>query len=138
MKAIIECKPRREGGSVVTVNGTDYFFEPQTPRGPHVCEVTDFPAYERFSELPDYAVLSVDWEGEPNPATLTASLTGLVTHSDDDDQPEPEAPASGGGLEAMTDEQLAAEHHRLLGTAPHGRAKRETIIKTIQAALKAA
>lgn len=138
MKAIIECIPRREGGSSVTLNGRDYFFEPQTARGPHVAEVTVVEDYERFTEISDYRVLTVDWEGQPDPVTASAA-NGLKPASQDDQAPQttlttgPTSTLSNGDeYSDKTDDELADLHVAEFGQKPHWKAKRSTVIASLK------
>lgn len=59
---LIECTTRREGGTIVEFGDVEYHFRPapgREPRtAPHVCEVADPDAADRFLSIPDYRLVT--------------------------------------------------------------------------------
>lgn len=70
----IECKLKRQGGSLVTLGGKEYHFTPdQLDR--HVAEVTDEAHIERFLEIPQYREIKDDAPAKVEPTTSGDTLT---------------------------------------------------------------
>ena len=89
----IECKLKREGGSLVTLGNEQYHFAPdQLDR--HVAEVTDEDHVARFLEIPQYREIQDD--GEPRVAATTTGDTLTPTENQDGNSADDaRAPADG-------------------------------------------
>lgn len=48
----VECKLKREGGTKIDIDGTEYHFKPQAD-GAHVAEITDEAHLERLQQIPE-------------------------------------------------------------------------------------
>lgn len=63
----IECKCKRQNGSVIDIDGTHYEFKPNAD-GAHVAEVTDTDHIERFLAIPEGYKINSKAEAKPAPA----------------------------------------------------------------------
>ncbi|WP_417724565.1 hypothetical protein [Salipiger sp.] len=134
----IECIRRRKGGTVVTLQGVSYRFEPRND-GRHVCDTIEneehihrllkIDAYRlvRDEEVPEVAV--------PLPPLAPAVIDTPPLQSDDDDVDDSdldddemdEVPEEGTPIEEMTEAQLIEAIARETGKAPHPNSKPETL-----------
>lgn len=133
----IECKLKRQGGSLVTLGDQKYHFAPdQLDR--HVAEVTDEAHIARFLEIPQYREIRDD--GDAQVAATTSGETLTPTGEGDkekDEEPATKEKEKAVDLEALDDEGLRAAYEEVIGKKPHAKAKRETLIKHINEAAEA-
>lgn len=130
----IECKIRRQGGSVITLDGKRYHFAPDD-LGRHVAEVTHQAHIDRFLEIPGYREVADDGEA---PATATTEAETL-TPEEPELEPEPvEEPEEPGEPEEPEedDEERALEtarqaYREAFGKKPNARMHADTMWERI-------
>lgn len=113
----IECKNKREGGSIIDIGGVAYEFKPQAD-GAHVAEVGNKEHVERFLSIPEAY-------GLYTPGKKTAPVEQVA--------PEPvveEAPVEETVAEVTEEndiEALKAQYKAKFGSMPHYKWSIETI-----------
>lgn len=121
----IECKNKREGGSIIDISGVAYEFKPQAD-GAHVAEVGKKEHAERFLSIPEAYCLY-----QPGKKTVEQSAPAPVAEEtvegpSADEAVEatetPEVAEAGNDLEA-----LKAEYKAKFGSLPHYKWTAETI-----------
>ncbi|SDX73899.1 hypothetical protein [Roseicitreum antarcticum] len=145
----IELKIKRAGGTNITMaDNTEISFKPDET-GAHVAEVANPNHVQRLLTIPGYVVYgtSEDQPAQGPVETKNATEPGTPSNVSPEDVAPPTHPHSddqkaddedGVFLSDMTDEELLAEHIRVVGGKPHHKAKRETIIAAIETAEDAA
>lgn len=120
---IIECKIKREGGSLVTMGGEEYRFEPDQI-GRHVAEVSNKEHAERFLKIPQYREVQDD-KGPDNVAPTNEGQTLGPADSGDGDGDKKED-------EQSELEDARAMYEETFGKKPHHAMKVETIMERIE------
>lgn len=74
----IECKNKREGGSIIDIGGTDYHFKPQAD-GAHVADVAYEEHVERFLSIPEaYCIYKPGKAAKEQPAAAPVAQEAAV------------------------------------------------------------
>jgi hypothetical protein len=121
---LIEHTTKRPNGSIHSIAGTEYHFEPNA-NGAHVAEVETPAHIQRFLSIPSFTVY--DPNAPVEPVTQTAPVQpDPIEPSDDDDAPTP--------LEDAPDEVLDQLYEEAYGKKPHHKVKRDKIIDMIRKA----
>lgn len=130
----IECKCKREGGSVIDIDGIQYEFKPGAD-GAHVAEVTKTEHIERFLAIPEGYKIHGKAEAKPK---KVAEKTVPVTdegNEDGDEGEENEGNEEGAGDEPELDlDALRQAYTEQFGKAPHPSMKAESILAKLEAA----
>lgn len=124
----IECKCKREGGSVIDIDGTHYEFKPDA-NGAHVAEVTNTEHIERFLAIPEG--YKIHGKAEAKPAPVKTDDEGGDEGNDEGSEGDQENPVDG-----YTEEEVAeikAAYKEKFGKAPHHSMKVESIIAKLEA-----
>lgn len=116
-------------------HGATYHFKPTEGDPRHIAEVNDPVHVTMFAKVASFRLLH-DME-----ATLGAvpDDEGTAPNPEPELVPEPQdnapeqPPADATGLDALSDEELAAKHTELFGKPPRSNAQRGTIISKIEA-----
>ncbi|HEV8033516.1 hypothetical protein [Yoonia sp.] len=126
---LIEHTTKRPNGSIHSIGGVKYHFEP-TADGAHVAEVETPAHIQRFLSIPSFTVYDPNAPVEPvvqaapvAPAATTDAPTG---DEGDEDAPTP--------LEDAPDEVLDQLYEDAYGKKPHHKVKRDKIIDMIRKA----
>lgn len=147
---LIVSKIQRQGGSRVTVQGSEYMFEPRGPKGEHVAEVENPEHIKRFLSVPE-GFASYDPEEakgilmpEPSPEQRLESNVepddgGEDGEDEGEDDPESAIennvePDQDDGLDDMPDLDLSHAYKDEFDAMPRKNMKRETIIRHIRKA----
>ena len=118
----IECKLKREGGSVIEVGGTTYEFLPDA-NGAHVAEVTNTEHVERFLAIPEAYGIHGKVKAAPAP---------VVTDEEGDEGDEgDETDATEYSEEEIA--EIKAAYKEKFGKAPHHSMKVESIVAKLDA-----
>jgi len=123
----IECKAKREGGSVIDIGGIAYEFKPLAD-GAHVADVKSKEHVERFLSIPDtYCIYDGKAKAETPvveeaPVTEEEVAPGVDDAASDEDLPTETVEPVADELDA-----LKAEYKAKFGSAPHYKWSAETI-----------
>lgn len=128
---IIELKIKREGGSVVTMGGETYRFEPDQI-GRHVAEVTDEEHEKRFLSIPQYREVKDDGEPANVAPTNEGQTLGPADSGDGDSEGEGSEPDPDPDAEPFDIEDARAMYEETFGKKPHHAMKVETIMERIE------
>lgn len=131
----IECKIKREGGSVIDIDGTEYHFKPEVKDGPHYCTVANKKHAQRFLAIPEGYCLPGGAD-DPEDDDLTDDEAGSIgpendgqsgsedlerdSEPEDDDQEPTDEEGNQGEPETNDDfESLKEEYTEKFGRKPH-------------------
>lgn len=119
----IECKNKREGGSIIDIGGTDYHFQQQAD-GAHVADVAYEEHIERFLSIPEaYCIYKPSKATKEAPAPVVeAEAAPQSQENTQETEPVAEATEGGDDLEALKEAFKAK-----FGHAPHYKWSVETI-----------
>ncbi len=120
----IECKIRRQGGSLITLDGERYHFAPDD-LGRHVAEVTQQAHIDRFLEIPGYREVADDGEA---PATATTEAETLAPE-EPEEPGEPEEPDEDDEERAL--ETARQAYREAFGKKPNARMHADTMWERI-------
>lgn len=116
---------KRTGGTVVTLDGKDYKFQPDE-LDRHVCDVTDKKHIQRFLSIPEGFAIADD--DEPVDADKAPDAAGTL--APDVDEEAEQAAVDEQWQDETPDEyraRLASEYEEAFGKAPHHKMKTDTI-----------
>lgn len=139
---LIRSKIKRPGGSnVVMADGRTIAFRPDT-NGDHVALVSSVEHIQCLLRIPEgYEIHSMAPDTKADPAPIIEPAPAAAAQDDvatpavtPEPAPAPAmAPDNVSDLTALTDDELKVVFQQETGRAPHARAKRETIIASIEA-----
>lgn len=130
---IIESLIKREGGSVITLDGAEYHFEPNS-KGDHVCSITEQQHVNRLLSIKD-GFAKYEQESnptkpanrtEPEPTQEEPEQEGyapakVIEPQQEEDATEATQQAEEGHEELTERDQLIAEYTEKFGRSPHPR-----------------
>lgn len=143
--AVIECKVKRPGGSLICMSdGTEYRFSTDTI-GRHVCVIDNMDHITRFMQIPDYALLQlVPSAAAPvantapvAPVLLSEPLPELAEKATGAARTEIPAADADGNYSDEAEAAIRAIFKAELGRVAPPKSKPETMVAQIEAAREA-